>query len=87
MSKLRESCPFTGSTKEGFTWRYTQKRCRNLFVFADLVCLFVAIIYICIVKESPNVGPPLKHCRQGTLDVDLITSCSLDEADENPCCI
>lgn len=59
----------------------------SISVTSTLICLFVAIIYICIVKESPNVAPQMKHCRQGTLDVDLITSCSLDEADENPCCI
>lgn len=58
----------------------------SISVTSTVICLFAAIIYICIV-ESPNVDLQMKHCMQGTLDVDLITSCSLDEADENPCCI
>lgn len=59
----------------------------SISVTSSLTCLFVAIIYICIVEEGLNVDTQMKDCRQGTLDVDLITSCSLDEADENPCCI
>lgn len=59
----------------------------SISVTSTLICVFVAIIYICIVEESLNADPQMKHSRQGTLDVDSITSCSLDEANENPCCI